>query len=327
MTTGGKLIIVIIFATALAKAQTSQEQASASSRQTPKTVAERLGYPATSRLLVIHADDFGMLHSVNKATIEALNNKWITSASILVPCPWFPEAARLAREHPEWDLGIHLALNSEWTSMRWRPVSVGSRGSTLTDKDGYLPLTGAEVGQQAQAPDAEREMRAQIETARAAGVKFTHFDTHMFAVSTKPPLGVEYVKLGRAYGIPLLLDHHELQMGVTPAAVLIDRILFLEPGLAAGQWLNAYENMLRQVPPGTYQLIVHLAYADDETRAATYDQPNWGAQWRQNDLDVVKNPEFQRFIKEQGFILVSWRELAKAMPQDWKSSENKTNNP
>jgi hypothetical protein len=81
------------------------------------------------------------------------------------------------------------------------------------------------------------------------------------------------------------------------------------------------------VPPGTYQLIAHLAYADDEMRAATYDQPNWGAQWRQNDLDVVKNPDFQRFIKQQGFILVSWRELAKAMPQDWKSSENKTHNP
>ncbi len=243
-----KLIVLIVFATALAKAQTSQEQASASGGQTPQTVAERLGYPATSRLLVIHADDFGMLHSVNKATIDALNNKWITSASILVPCPWFPEAARFARD--------------------------------------------------------------------------THFDTHMFAVSTKPPLGVEYVKLGRAYGIPLLLDHHELQMGVPPAAVLIDRILFLEPGVTADQWLNAYENILRQVPPGTYELIVHLAYADDEMRAATYDQPNWGAQWRQNDLDTVKNAEFQKFIKDQGFILVSWRELAKAMPRDWKSSAN-----
>ena len=114
-------------------------QTSASPRQAGKTVAERLGYPASSRLLVIHADDFGMLHSVNRATIEALENKWITSASILVPCPWFPEVARYAREHREWNLGIHLALTSEWTPVRWRPVAFGSTGTNLTDKEGYLP--------------------------------------------------------------------------------------------------------------------------------------------------------------------------------------------
>jgi len=317
-----RIVALLIFSAILALGQPgiSQARPNASATRTDKTVAARLGYPADSRLLVIHADDFGMLHSVNKATMEALNNKWITSASILVPCPWFPDAARFAREHPEWDLGIHLALNSEWTPVRWRPVSYGNNGSSLTDKDGYMPLTGTQVGQQAQAPDAAREMGAQIETALAAGVKFTHFDTHMFAVATKPALGKDYVELGRRYGMPLLLDHRALQLEVTPAAVLIDQVLFLEPGVAADQWLNAYENILRPVPAGTYELIVHLAYADDEMRAATYDQPNWGAQWRQSDLDTVKNPEFQKFLRDQGFILVSWRELAKALPADWKST-------
>src|SRR6266849_4173103 len=159
------------------------QQAGLAAAQANKTVAERLGYPANSRLLVLHADDFGMLHSVNRATSEALTNKWITSASILVPCPWFPEVARFAREHPEWDLGIHLALTSEWTSVRWRPVSFGSAGSSLTDKDGYLPSTSAQVVQQARVPDMEHEMVAQIDLARASGVKITHFDTHMWAVA------------------------------------------------------------------------------------------------------------------------------------------------
>ena len=88
-----------------------------------RTVQERLGYPASARLLVLHADDLGMAHSVNRATFEALEKGWITSSSILVPCPWFPEVARFAREHPDADLGIHLALNSEWNDFRWRPVS------------------------------------------------------------------------------------------------------------------------------------------------------------------------------------------------------------
>jgi len=67
---------------------------------------------------------------------------------------------------------------------------------------------------------------------------------------------------------------------------------------------------------------VHLAYADDEMQAATFDHPDWGAQWRENDLNMVKSQEFQRFLKDQGFVLVSWRELAKALPATWKSGPN-----
>src|SRR3954453_1983444 len=92
-------------------------------RAPQQTVQERLGYPADARLVIIHADDLGMSHSVNRATFEALERGGVTSASILVPCPWFPEVAAWGRAHQDADLGIHLALNSEWTSFRWGPVS------------------------------------------------------------------------------------------------------------------------------------------------------------------------------------------------------------
>src|SRR5881398_2756841 len=119
------------------------------------TIQERLGYPANARLLVIHADDLGMSHSVNRATFEALEKGWITSSSILVPCPWFPEVARFAREHPDADLGIHLALNSEWSAFRWGPVSGADAVPSLLDKDGFLPLEETAVAANARPEHVE----------------------------------------------------------------------------------------------------------------------------------------------------------------------------
>src|SRR5262245_48607475 len=78
-----------------------------------KTLAERLGYKATDRLLIIHADDVGMCHSVNVATIQAMEKGVATCASIMMPCPWMPEIAAYCREHPNADFGLHLTLTSE----------------------------------------------------------------------------------------------------------------------------------------------------------------------------------------------------------------------
>ena len=161
-----------------------------------KSVPERLGYPANARLLVIHADDFGMSHSVNRAIEEALEKHWVTSASILVPCPWFPEAARWAKAHPDADLGIHLALTSEWTTLRWGPVSAQSKGSSLLDADGYLPLTAEYVASHAKISDVETETHAQVDKAKAAGVTLTHLDTHMGAIVATPDLVKAYLGLG-----------------------------------------------------------------------------------------------------------------------------------
>src|SRR5260370_20003432 len=208
----------------------------------PKSVAERLGYPANSRLLVITADDFGMSHSVNRAIMEALENHWVTSASILVPCPWFPEVARWAKAHPEADLGIHLALNSEWTTLRWGPVSAQPKNSSLLDPDGYLPLTTDYLASQAKISDVETETHAQIDKARAAGINLTHLDTHMSAIVSTTAFIKAYLALGEAYKLPLLLDNRAEPLA--PASVLLNQLLEMRPGTPKSQWLQAYKKML-----------------------------------------------------------------------------------
>jgi predicted glycoside hydrolase/deacetylase ChbG (UPF0249 family) len=279
------------------------------------TVQERLGHPATSRLLVIHADDLGMAHTVNRATFEALRRGWVTSASILVPCPWFPEVARFARAHPEADLGIHLALNSEWTTFRWGPVSPVDQVKSLLDPDGYFPLLETTVAERALPQEAERELRAQIERARAAGIHFTHFDSHMGALYGTAALLDVYRRLANEHRVPLRWARtQQVPAGgsIPPQEILVDRVVAVNPGVDPNGWRDAYERLLAPLPAGVYEMVVHLGYSDEEMWGATADHPDWGAAWRRYDLDLVSSPEFREFLRAQGFVLVSWRDLARA---------------
>jgi predicted glycoside hydrolase/deacetylase ChbG (UPF0249 family) len=297
--------------------------ASGSSQGEARSVQERLGHPANARLLVLHADDLGMAHSVNRATFEALEKGWITSSSILVPCPWFPEVARFAREHPDADLGIHLAVNSEWNDFRWRPVSPVDAVSSLLDKDGYLPLEETELVGKAKPDQVERELRAQVDRAKAAGIHLSHLDSHMGTLFRSPALLDVYLKLGPAFNLPLLLERasgdRSAAAATSPWALgaqrdaLVDRVVSLDaPGAPMSEWTAAYEKLLSPLAPGVYELILHLAYDDEEMRGATWDHPNWGAAWRQADFDMVKSQRFRDFLKAQGFVLVTWKDLARA---------------
>jgi predicted glycoside hydrolase/deacetylase ChbG (UPF0249 family) len=280
------------------------------------TLQERMGHPATARLLILHADDLGMAQSVNRATHESLERGWINSASILVPCPWFPQVVRWARAHPEADLGIHLALTSEWTTFRWRPLTAVESVPSLMDPDGYLPLVETTVAQRARPEEAEKELRAQIERARAAGIRLTHLDSHMNALYGTPGLLDVYVRLGREYRLPIrLIKGMTLPAGASvPASDMpLDSVVAVNPGVDPKNWQAEYERLLKATGPGLHLLVLHLADADAEMWGATGDHPDWGAAWRQYDVDLVKSPTFQAFLKEQGFVVVTWNDVRRAM--------------
>jgi predicted glycoside hydrolase/deacetylase ChbG (UPF0249 family) len=153
-------------------------------------------------VVVVHCDDIGMCHAANVGAFEALDRGPATCGSLMVPCPWFSEAAQLAAARPEVDLGVHLVLNSEFEHYRWGPVSGASRVPSLVGSDGCFPATAAEVAARAKPEEVEVELRAQLDRALAASIDVTHLDAHMGTALMQPFIGI-YARLAVEYRLPV----------------------------------------------------------------------------------------------------------------------------
>src|SRR6476646_6454724 len=151
-----------------------------------RTVAERLGYSANAKLLILHGDDLGVAHSVDAASFAALDAGAITSASVMMPTPWVTEVAAYARAHPNADLGLHLTITSEWETDRWGSVAPSDQVQSLLDSTGTFPSDVPPVLARAKPAEVERELRAQVDRALALGIRPTHLDSHMGALFTTP---------------------------------------------------------------------------------------------------------------------------------------------
>ena len=282
-----------------------------------KTIAERLGYPRDAKLLIVHADDLGMAHSVNVATIKAFGTGLVNSGSIMVPCPWLSEIAAYARANPQADLGLHLTLTSEWTSFRWGPVSPRDRVMSLLDKDGYFPLTESEAAAQADSKQVEMEITAQIERAKALGIQPTHLDSHMGTLYQNKALFEVFLRVARSQKLPVRVAKtwftrtDFLPSILSPDDVYIDRILDINPMIAPQDWGRFYTDAIKNLEPGVTEVVIHLAYDDAEMQGATFNHPNWGAAWRQRDLEFFTSDAFRKVLQENQIKLITYRDLGK----------------
>ncbi len=283
-----------------------------------KTVAARLGYPPDSKLLIIHADDLAVAHSEDAASFDALDRRAVTSASIMVPCPWLTEVAAYAKAHPDADLGLHLTLTSEWKTDRWGPVESRDKVPGLLDPDGYLWPEVAPAIQHIKADEAEREIRAQIEHAMAMGIHPTHLDSHMGTLFARPDLMAVYVKVAHVYKLPFLgvLTPNlppEVKALFSDNDVLLDSVIIANPGVQPANWKKFYLNAIKNLKPGLTEIIVHLAHDDAESQAVMVDHPDYGAAWRQRDYDAVTSPEFKKVLEDNHIVLVRWSDLKKLL--------------
>jgi predicted glycoside hydrolase/deacetylase ChbG (UPF0249 family) len=285
-------------------------------------LAKRLGFAATDRVAVVHCDDIGMCHAANEGAFEALARGPATCGSLMVPCPWFPEAAERARSQPELDLGVHLTLNAEWVSYRWGPAAGAGTVPSLVDADGYFFRTTLETVKRGRPEEVERELRTQVERALAAGIDVTHLDTHMGTCIYPPFLDV-YLKLARDYRLPVFAVRPEPEVletrGLAAAAPLFarladalesadipvldgfdDRSLHFAPGEGAAH--NA--RRLAGLGPGVSYLICHPARGGEELDAIGED-----AHMRDFERRFYGGEEGRRALAEAGVKTVGMRAL------------------
>jgi|SRR5579872_2166485 len=282
-----------------------------------QTLAERLGYPAGTKLVVIHADDLGETHAVNAAAIKALEAGAVNSGSMMVPCPWFPEIADYAKSHPDADLGLHLTLTAERVYYRWGPAAPTDKVPSLVDRNGYFHHDWEEH-QQINPRDVETELRAQIDRALAMGVHPTHLDSHQYRlIMSGKDLFLVMLRVAHDYHLPIFVtrdwfaDHPYLEPSLGPDDIVLDHTVTIEPDVPAEKWADFYATALRNLKPGVTEFVIHPGFDDEELRAATRERSTWGAAWRQRDYDFFTSEQFRQILADQHIKLVTWRELAR----------------
>jgi len=275
--------------------------------------------PTGTKYLIIHADDAGMSHSVNRATIESMDKGFVSSASIMVPCAWFTEFAEYCREKPEGDYGIHLTLTSEWDHYRWGPVAPRAQVPSLIDSDGYLWDNSTLVAEHVKVEEAEIELRAQIDRAKQFGIPLSHLDTHMGSVLSRPDLAEMYVKLGIAYDLPVLFLHAEgakllFAAGYPHLSKIAPKLSAMldKQGLPQLDMVyqfydkdgDRYMHMIRSLKPGVNEIIIHCGFDNEELKAISSSSA-----LRDSDRRIFTDPDVLSLLKAEGVEVTTWKKM------------------
>lgn len=305
--------------------------------QTETTFAEKLGYPKGAKVIILHVDDIGMSYDSNEGLVEAMTKGVANSCSIMMPCPWVPGFVHYMKEHPGIDAGLHLTLTSEWKDYRWPPLSGKPKVPGLTDAEGAMWRGVQDVVGHATADEVETEIRAQVDRARTMGFEPTHLDSHMGTLFATPAFTERYLKVGVEYKIPVMFPggHNtliaqemknsasDLQVARMTGKKLWDAGLPVLDDLYADTYgwklpegtaptddnlrrfkTKKYIELLQSVKPGITMIIMHCTQTSEIFQYISDSGPV-----RRGDLLAMTDPELKKYIKKEGIILTTWKEM------------------
>lgn len=290
-----------------------------------ENLAQKLGYTSSDKLLIIHADDLGLARSVNQASFDALSKGFVNSASVMMPSPFVEEVAAYYLAHPQVDLGLHLTFTAEWAGYKWPGVASADKIETLLDDEGFLHQKKVTVIKEGVNAEIKTELQAQIDYARALGMAPTHMDSHEGTLFFDPAFFRTYIEVGHQNQIPvfvprLLAPHFDEHYPLPPQVVLVDQIFMALKGTELDAMEAYYAEVLSSIKPGLNQLLVHLAFDDEEMKAITKDREAYGAKWRAKDYQVVSSKKFQDLLEQNNIKQVKWRDIQAVLYPDDNAS-------
>lgn len=287
-----------------------------------ETWAEKLGYPAGKRVLILHADDIGMCFEANQAAKHYLAAGEIQSAAMMMPCPWVTEFAAWYKEHPEHDCGLHLAMNAEWKHYRWLPVAPREKVPSLVDKLGFMLDDTPKTVLVSKPEHVEIEVRAQIEKALALGIKPSHVDTHMGTLYGRPAFTAAYMKAAQEYRIPAMVIestpkiidkfrkrgmpvNDEMQrLHAEYKLPKLDDFDAVAEGKTYEEKRDNFFKQIKSLDPGINELIFHPSVESEALRHIT-----GSAQQRIWEAQIFSDPAVKEFLKSEGIVFTNWKEM------------------
>jgi predicted glycoside hydrolase/deacetylase ChbG (UPF0249 family) len=253
--------------------------------------------------LLVRADDLGAAQSVNEACVRTAREGIVRSVEVIVPGPWFLDAVRLLKENLDIDVGVHLALTSEWERVKWRPLT---HAPSLVDADGYFhpstrqradfpPKTGfLESG--FKLDEVERELRAQIELAKKHLPRISHVSAHMGAATATPELRAIVTKLAAEFGLKTQTPR---SAGGWSGAFL-----------SAGQKEQNLVGLLEKLGPGEWFVIEHPAFDTPEMRNIGHKGYENVAADRAGVTQAFTSEKVKEVIARRKIRLISYAEMA-----------------
>jgi len=257
--------------------------------------------------LIVRGDDMGFSHSGNEAIIKAYKEGAETSVEIIVPSPWFPEAVKMLNENPSLDVGIHIALTSEWDNVKYRPVSYSP---SLTDEDGYFfPMIWPNKNYPGKSltenkwkiEDVEKELRAQIELGKKKIPRISHISAHMGCYGMTAEVSALAKKLAQEYKID-----------IDPKEYNVKGISYSGPKDTPEEKIQSFIRMLESLKPGeTYIFVDHPGLDSPELRAIYHIGYENVSADRQGVTMAWTDPKVKETIKKLGIQLISYADLKK----------------
>ena len=257
--------------------------------------------------LIVRGDDMGFSHSGNEALIKAFKDGIETTIEVIVPSPWFPEAVKLLKEYPTVDVGIHIALTSEWDNLKYRPVSYCP---SLTDENGYFfPMIypnkdypgDALTENKWKLEEVEKELRAQIELGLKKIPRVSHISAHMGCYN----MTAEIKNLAKRLAI-------EYKVDIDPIAYGAKRVSYAAPKETSEEKVQSFIRMLEGLAAGeTYLFVDHPGIDSPELRAIHHVGYENVAADRQGVTDVWTDQRVKYVIKNRGIRLISYADLRK----------------